>query len=204
MSLLASPIGAGVSCYIISMAGEPSDVLTVALLLKAVGVQNLCPLCPLFETLDDLEQASTRMEKLWAIPWYRSYCQDYQQVMIGYSDSAKDAGQLAAVWAQYCAQEKLTHCAINAGIKLRLFHGRGGSIGRGGGPAQRAILAQAPGSVAGGLRVTEQGEVIRFKYGLPEIATRNMKIYIAAVLRRIFYRLHHQRKLARHDAQANQ
>jgi phosphoenolpyruvate carboxylase len=182
MSLLASPIGAGVSCYIISMAGEPSDVLTVALLLKAVGVQKSLPIVPLFETLDDLEQASVRMEKLWALPWYRSYCQDYQQVMIGYSDSAKDAGQMAAVWAQYCAQEKLTHSAINAGIKLRLFHGRGGSIGRGGGPAQRAILAQAPGSVAGGLRVTEQGEVIRFKYGLPEIATRNMKIYIAAVL----------------------
>lgn len=182
LSLLASPIGAGVACYIISMAGEPSDVLTVALLLKAVGLQKTLPIVPLFETLDDLEQASTRMEKLWAIPWYRTYCQDYQQVMIGYSDSAKDAGQLAAVWAQYRAQESLTRSALKHGIKLRLFHGRGGSIGRGGGPAQRAILAQAPGSVAGGLRVTEQGEVIRFKYGLPEIATRNMKIYIAAVL----------------------
>lgn len=102
--------------------------------------------------------------------------------MIGYSDSAKDAGQLAAVWAQYSAQESLTAAAQKHQIKLRLFHGRGGSVGRGGGPAHRAILAQAPGSVAGGLRVTEQGEVIRFKFGLPETATRNMKIYVAAVL----------------------
>ena len=182
MKVLADPIGAGVSCYIISMASEPSDVLAVALLLKACDVQSPLPIVPLFETLDDLEQSSQRMLSLWQIPWYRHYCQGHQQVMIGYSDSAKDAGQLAAVWAQYSAQESLTQAAQQENIKLRLFHGRGGSVGRGGGPAHRAILAQAPGSVAGGLRVTEQGEVIRFKFGLPEIAKRNMKIYIAAVL----------------------
>lgn len=182
MRVLADPIGAGVSCYVISMAGEPSDILAVALLLKACDVQRNLPIVPLFETLDDLEQAADRMQRLWQLEWYRHYCQGHQQVMIGYSDSAKDAGQLAAVWAQYSAQESLTAAAQQSQVKLRLFHGRGGSVGRGGGPAHRAILAQAPGSVAGGLRVTEQGEVIRFKFGLPDIATRNMKIYVAAVL----------------------
>lgn len=182
MKVLASPVGQGVSCYVISMAGEPSDILAVALLLKACGVERNLPIVPLFETLHDLEQAAERMQRLWALDWYSEYCQGHQQVMIGYSDSAKDAGQLAAVWAQYSAQESLTLAAQQQPIKLRLFHGRGGSVGRGGGPAHRAILAQAPGSVAGGLRVTEQGEVIRFKFGLPEIAQRNMKIYVAAVL----------------------
>lgn len=182
MRVLATPVGQGVSCYVISMAGEPSDILAVALLLKACGVENNLPIVPLFETLDDLEQSASRMQRLWDLDWYKHYCQGHQQVMIGYSDSAKDAGQLAAVWAQYSAQESLTAAAQQHHIKLRLFHGRGGSVGRGGGPAHRAILAQAPGSVAGGLRVTEQGEVIRFKFGLPEIAKRNMKVYVAAVL----------------------
>lgn len=182
LAVLASPIGEGVSCYIISMAGEPSDILTVALLLQAAGVREPLPIVPLFETLGDLEQSSQRMEKLWSIPWYIDYCQGHQQVMIGYSDSSKDAGQLAAVWAQYCAQEALSAKALEKNIKLRLFHGRGGSIGRGGGPAHRAILAQAPGSVKGGLRVTEQGEMIRFKFGVPEVAKRTLKIYVSAVL----------------------
>lgn len=182
MAVIASPIGTGVSCYIISMASEPSDVLAVALLLRASGCQRNLPIVPLFETLDDLEQAAERMEKLWQLPWYQQYSQSYQQVMIGYSDSAKDAGQLAAVWGQYCAQESLTNMAAKHKVQLRLFHGRGGSVGRGGYPAHQAILAQAPGSVKGGLRVTEQGEVIRFKFGLPEIAKQNMKTYVAAVL----------------------
>lgn len=182
MRVIASPIGAGVSCYIISMASEPSDVLAVALLLRASDCQRNLPIVPLFETLDDLEHAAERMEKLWQLPWYQEYSQSYQQVMIGYSDSAKDAGQLAAVWGQYCAQESLTNMAAKYKVQLRLFHGRGGSVGRGGYPAHQAILAQAPGSVKGGLRVTEQGEVIRFKFGLPEIAKQNMKTYVAAVL----------------------
>lgn len=182
MRVIASPIGAGVSCYIISMASEPSDVLSVALLLRASDCQRNLPIVPLFETLDDLEHAAERMEKLWQLPWYQEYSQSYQQVMIGYSDSAKDAGQLAAVWGQYCAQESLTNMAAKYKVQLRLFHGRGGSVGRGGYPAHQAILAQAPGSVKGGLRVTEQGEVIRFKFGLPEIAKQNMKTYVAAVL----------------------
>ncbi|MEK9765184.1 MAG: phosphoenolpyruvate carboxylase, partial [Thalassolituus sp.] len=180
--VLSHPIGSGVSCYIISMASEPSDILAVALLLQASGVKNRLPVVPLFETLSDLEQSGPRMEKLWQVPWYREYSQCRQQVMIGYSDSSKDAGQLAAVWAQYKAQETLSRVATEQGISLRLFHGRGGTVGRGGGPAHRAILAQPPGSVRGGLRVTEQGEMIRFKFGLPEVAKRNLKIYIAAVL----------------------
>ncbi len=164
------------------MASEPSDILAVTLLLQDAGVREHFPVVPLFETLSDLQQASVRMRKLWQVEWYRDYCQQRQQVMIGYSDSSKDAGQLAAVWAQYQAQEALTRDAEEAGISLVLFHGRGGTVGRGGGPTHRAILAQPPGSVAGGLRVTEQGEMIRFKFGQPDIARRNLKIYAAAVL----------------------
>ena len=182
MAVLATPAGDGVSCYIISMASEPSDILAVALLLQACGVKRLLPIVPLFETLSDLEQSGPRMDKLWSLPWYREYSMCRQQVMIGYSDSSKDAGQLAAVWAQYQAQETLSRVAAEQGIKLRLFHGRGGTVGRGGGPAQRAILAQPPGSVTGGLRVTEQGEMIRFKFGLPAVAQRNLKVYVSAVL----------------------
>ncbi|WP_156879096.1 phosphoenolpyruvate carboxylase [Oceanobacter kriegii] len=182
VAVLATEAGAGVSCYIISMASEPSDILAVTLLLQDAGVRNHFPVVPLFETLDDLQQSAPRMEKLWQVEWYRHYCQRKQQVMIGYSDSSKDAGQLAAVWAQYQAQEALTDIAEQAGISLVLFHGRGGTVGRGGGPTHRAILAQPPGSVAGGLRVTEQGEMIRFKFGQPDIARRNLKIYVSAVL----------------------
>jgi phosphoenolpyruvate carboxylase len=182
MQVLASEAGAGVSCYIISMASEPSDVLAVALLLQESGVRTALPIVPLFETLSDLELAASRMQKLWQVPWYREYCQQHQQVMIGYSDSSKDAGQLAAVWAQYQAQESLTQAAEEAGIRLRLFHGRGGTVGRGGGPAHSAILAQPPGSVKGGLRVTEQGEMIRFKFGMPAVALRNLKVYVSSVL----------------------
>lgn len=182
MKVIASDVGEGVSCYIISMASEPSDILAVALLLQACDVRDHLPIVPLFETLDDLEQSSPRMEKLWSVDWYRDYCQGHQQVMIGYSDSSKDAGQLAAVWAQYRAQESLSSIAKEKNIRLRLFHGRGGTVGRGGGPAYGAILAQPPGSVENGLRVTEQGEVIRFKYGMPELALRNLKVYVTSVL----------------------
>lgn len=182
MKVIASDVGEGVSCYIISMASEPSDILAVALLLQACDVRDHLPIVPLFETLDDLEQSAPRMEKLWSVDWYQAYCQGHQQVMIGYSDSSKDAGQLAAVWAQYRAQERLSAVANGKNIRLRLFHGRGGTVGRGGGPAHGAILAQPPGSVEGGLRVTEQGEMIRFKYGMPTLAVRNLKIYVSSVL----------------------
>ncbi|MDR5868205.1 phosphoenolpyruvate carboxylase [Halomonas koreensis] len=168
--------------YIISMAAQPSDVLAVALLMKEVGGDATLPIAPLFETLDDLNRAGDVIDRLLALPGYRELAGDRQEVMIGYSDSAKDAGQLAAAWAQYRAQEALVEVCERHGVDLTLFHGRGGTVGRGGGPAHAAILSQPPGSVNGSLRVTEQGEMIRFKFGQPDIALRSMEIYACAVL----------------------
>ncbi|EKE77071.1 phosphoenolpyruvate carboxylase [Gallaecimonas xiamenensis] len=168
--------------YIISMASQPSDVLAVALFFKEAGMQWPMPIAPLFETLDDLNNAADVISALLDLPWYRDYANNHQEVMIGYSDSAKDAGVMAAAWAQYRAQEALVNIGRDRGISLRLFHGRGGTIGRGGGPAQGAILSQPPGSVDGGLRVTEQGEMIRFKFGQPAIAVNSLMIYTTAVL----------------------
>ncbi|WP_423188032.1 phosphoenolpyruvate carboxylase [Alishewanella sp. d11] len=170
------------STYVISMAGKPSDVLAVQLLLKEAGISFAMPVAPLFETLSDLQNAPDCMRQLLSIDWYRGYINGRQEVMIGYSDSAKDAGVLAAAWAQYSAQEALVQLSNEYGVKLTLFHGRGGTIGRGGGPAHAAILSQPPGSLAGGLRVTEQGEMIRFKFGLPELAVRSLALYASAVL----------------------
>jgi len=169
--------------YVISMAGQPSDVLAVNLLLQEVGVEHNMRVAPLFETLDDLDNAPGCIEALLGIDWYRNYIDGHQEVMIGYSDSSKDAGQLAAAWGQYRAQEALTDLCHREGVRLTLFHGRGGTVGRGGGPSHTAILAQPPGSVGGSLRVTEQGEMIRFKFGIPEIAVRNLTLYTAAVLK---------------------
>ena len=149
MAIIAQHGEQSIANYIISMASEPSDILSVALLLKASGVERKLPIVPLFETLDDLQFASERMDKLFSVPWYQDYCNRHQQVMIGYSDSAKDAGNMAAAWAQYKTQEELVACAAKHHVELTLFHGRGGTVGRGGGPAQRAILAQPPQSVKG-------------------------------------------------------
>ncbi|WP_148254738.1 phosphoenolpyruvate carboxylase [Aidingimonas lacisalsi] len=168
--------------YVISMAAQPSDVLAVALLMKEVGGDVRLPIAPLFETLDDLNRSGDVIDRLLALPGYRRLVGDAQEVMIGYSDSAKDAGQLAAAWAQYRAQETLVDICHAHGVGLTLFHGRGGTVGRGGGPAHAAILSQPPGSVNGSLRVTEQGEMIRFKFGQPDIALRSMEIYACAVL----------------------
>ncbi|ART80652.1 phosphoenolpyruvate carboxylase [Oceanisphaera avium] len=168
--------------YIISMASAPSDVLAVQLLLKENGVDFALPVAPLFETLDDLNKGAEVIKQLYSLPWYRGYLAGRQYVMIGYSDSAKDAGMMAAGWAQYSAMEKLVALSEQAQIKLTLFHGRGGSLGRGGGPAHQAILAQPPGSTQGGLRVTEQGEMIRFKFGLPKVALDSLALYASAVL----------------------
>ena len=180
--LIASQDGAGIAQYVISMATAPSDVLAVILLLKEYGLTRALPVVPLFETLSDLDHAAGTMDALLAIPWYRAYAGGSQQVMIGYSDSAKDAGQLAAAWAQYVAQEELVQVAHRHDVRLTLFHGRGGAIGRGGGPSRAAILSQPPGSVAGRLRVTEQGEMIRFKLGLPELAADTLGRYLSATL----------------------
>ena len=173
---------AGIAEYVISMASAPSDVLAVILLLRESGLRRHLPVVPLFETLAALEDAADTIDALLAIPWYRERAAGYQQVMIGYSDSAKDAGQLAAAWAQYRAQERLVEVAAHHGVRLALFHGRGGAVGRGGGPAQAAILSQPPGSVAGTLRVTEQGEMIRWKLGLPTLAVQTLRRYITATV----------------------
>ena len=168
--------------YVISMASAPSDVLAVQLLLKEAGVRRAMRVAPLFETLDDLDHAADAIRQLLSLDDYRKGLKGPQEVMIGYSDSAKDAGTTAAAWAQYRAQEQLVQVCQDAGVELLLFHGRGGTVGRGGGPAHEAILSQPPGSVAGRFRTTEQGEVIRFKYGLPEVAAQNLNLYLAAVL----------------------
>jgi phosphoenolpyruvate carboxylase len=168
--------------YVISMAGQPSDVLAVILLLREKGITHNMRVVPLFETLDDLNNARNCIESLLNVPWYKQYTEGHQEVMIGYSDSSKDAGQLAAAWGQYQAQEALTALCEEQGVHLTLFHGRGGTVGRGGGPSHKAILAQPPGSVNHSLRVTEQGEMIRFKFGIPELAVRNLELYAGAVL----------------------
>jgi len=171
-----------IAAYVISMAKTPSDVLAVHLLLKEAGITFAMPVAPLFETLDDLNNANDVMSQLLSIDWYRGFIQGKQMVMIGYSDSAKDAGVMAASWAQYQAQDALIKTCEKAGIALTLFHGRGGSIGRGGAPAHAALLSQPPGSLKGGLRVTEQGEMIRFKYGLPEVTIASLSLYTGAIL----------------------
>ena len=179
---VAAAPAASLGSYVISMAGAASDVLTVQLLLKESGLRRSMRVVPLFETLADLDNAGPVLERLLQLPDYLSTLQGPQEVMIGYSDSAKDAGTTAAAWAQYRAQETLVNICQAHGVDLLLFHGRGGTVGRGGGPAHAAILSQPPGSVAGRFRTTEQGEMIRFKFGLPDIAEQNLNLYVAAVL----------------------
>ncbi|NHB92104.1 phosphoenolpyruvate carboxylase [Photorhabdus cinerea] len=171
-----------IAAYVISMAKAPSDVLAVHLLLKEAGCPFTFPVAPLFETLDDLNNADNVIQQLMNIKWYRSLIQDKQMVMIGYSDSAKDAGVMAAAWAQYRAQDALIKVCEKEGVTLTLFHGRGGTIGRGGAPAHAALLSQPPGSLKGGLRVTEQGEMIRFKFGLPQVTISSLALYASAIL----------------------
>ena len=169
--------------YIISMARTASDILAVQLLLKESGCGFELPVAPLFETLDDLNDGHNVITTLLNNEWYRGHIKNTQNVMIGYSDSAKDAGMMAAGWAQYEAMDKLVQLADERGIELILFHGRGGTVGRGGAPAAQALHSQPPGSLKGGLRVTEQGEMIRFKFGLPNVALQSLNIYAGAVLK---------------------
>jgi phosphoenolpyruvate carboxylase len=182
-----------VPTYIISMCQSVSDLLEAALLLKEVGLLDLAGeqpyapvgIVPLFETIDDLQNGSSILQAALAVPIYRAMVAargDTQEVMLGYSDSNKDGGYLAANWALYRAELDLVATARRTGIRLRLFHGRGGTIGRGGGPSYDAILAQPPGAVNGSLRLTEQGEVIAAKYAEPRTAHRNLESLIAATL----------------------
>ena len=168
--------------YIISMSSKASDILTVVVLQKEAGMKSCLRTVPLFETLSDLENAHHVIQDIYKISWYLKYFKNKQEVMIGYSDSSKDAGKLAASWAQYCTQEKLQELSNKYKVDLTLFHGRGGSVGRGGGPIHEALLSQPPGTVNGKTRVTEQGEIIQQKYATESLAEYTLGTYIGSVL----------------------
>lgn len=178
--------------YIISNATSVSDLLEVAVMLKEVGLVSLAPapkahinIIPLFETIPDLRNCDGIVRDLFAIPQWLELVKErdgVQEIMLGYSDSNKDGGYLTSNWELYKAEVKLVEVFDAAGVKLRLFHGRGGSVGRGGGPSYDAILAQPAGSVAGQIRITEQGEVIAAKYADAEIGRRNLETLVAATL----------------------
>lgn len=169
--------------YVVSMSEGPSDVLEVLVLAKQAGVADL-GVSPLFETEADLRAAPGILRRLFSLPSYRAHVRrcGLQEVTIGYSDSNKDAGFLAANWALYEAQEQLAALCREEGVPLRLFHGRGTSIGRGGGPAGQAILAQPPGSLGGRMRMTEQGEALADRYADPDLAHRHLEQVVHAFL----------------------
>jgi phosphoenolpyruvate carboxylase len=170
---------------IISMAHGAADVLTVLLLARWTGCADGLHIAPLFETLDDLTNAPRILAALFALDVYREHlaqCGNEQTIMIGYSDSNKDGGYLAANWALYQAQENVARVCAEYGVKLTLFHGRGGSVARGGGPANRAIRAQPPGTIAGRIRMTEQGETIASRYANTDLAHRHLEQIVNAIL----------------------
>ncbi|KAL9225796.1 hypothetical protein vseg_001680 [Gypsophila vaccaria] len=195
---VAAELGSdSLGAYVISMACNASDVLAVELLQKDARLSRSGELgrpclagtlrvVPLFETVKDLRGAGSVIRKLLSIDWYREHIiknhNGHQEVMVGYSDSGKDAGRFTAAWELYKAQEDVVAACNEYGIKVTLFHGRGGSIGRGGGPTYLAIQSQPPGSVMGTLRSTEQGEMVQAKFGRPQIAVRQLEIYTTAVL----------------------
>ncbi|XP_009603289.1 phosphoenolpyruvate carboxylase-like [Nicotiana tomentosiformis] len=168
--------------YIISMATAPSDVLAVELLQRECHVKSPLRVVPLFEKLADLESAPAAVARLFSIDWYRNRINGKQEVMIGYSDSGKDAGRLSAAWQLYKAQEELVNVAKEFGVKLTMFHGRGGTVGRGGGPTHLAILSQPPDTIHGSLRVTVQGEVIEQSFGEEHLCFRTLQRFTAATL----------------------
>jgi len=184
----------GTSCIrtsIISKTDGLSDILELAVLLKEAGILRLeesvldVNIVPLFETIKDLRAASGIMDSLLSLPFYRKLLAnrgDVQEVMVGYSDSNKDGGYLTSRWELYRAEVELVKVFAKHGVKIRLFHGRGGSVGRGGGPSYQAILAQPEGAVQGQIRLTEQGEVISAKYGNEEVGRRNLEVIVAATL----------------------
>ncbi len=183
-----------IGCYIISMTHSPADVLTVLWLWRTACVQRpsgagelpYLPIVPLFETIDDLRRAAVMLDKLFQLPRYHQYLAEHgrrrQTVMVGYSDSTKDGGYLTACWELNQAQRKLAEVAEQHHIELTVFHGRGGSLGRGGGPAARAIRSLPQKAVGGRLRVTEQGEVLSERYDDPAIAHRHLEQIINATL----------------------
>jgi len=177
--------------YVISMTRAASDVLTVLVLAKQAGLVDVAAaasrlaVTPLFETIDDLRRSPDVMRELFSNPVYRRVLKsqgNVQEIMIGYSDSSKDGGILTSSWELYRAQKQLWEVAREHGIELKLFHGRGGTVGRGGGPSHEAIRAQPEGTVAGRIKITEQGEVVSSKYSLPDIAMRSLELTTAAVI----------------------
>ncbi len=168
--------------YVISMTSAASDILAVYLLQKEANIKNKLRVVPLFETLQDLKNAKFIMEKLFSLGWYRRMIQNKQEIMIGYSDSSKDAGKLSASWHQYKLQEEVLKIAKKYKIQLTFFHGRGGSAGRGGGPIQATMKSQPPKSVYGRIRITDQGEMIQQKYGYEPLAKYNLCSYIGSVM----------------------
>ncbi len=178
--------------YVISKCEALSDLLEVGVLLREVGLLTYTPdirchlnIVPLFETIGDLRRCATVMDGAFSHVLYRAWLGsrgDLQEVMLGYSDSNKDGGYVTANWALYLAEVELVRLFAQRAIRLRLFHGRGGTVGRGGGPAYEAILAQPAGSVAGTMRITEQGEIIASKYSDPELGRHNLETLLAAVV----------------------
>ena len=168
--------------YVISMTSSASDILSVNYLQKEAGIKDTLRVVPLFETLEDLINAKPIMQKLFSLNWYRKSIKNKQEIMIGYSDSSKDAGKLSASWHQYKLQEEIIKLAKKYKIDITFFHGRGGSAGRGGGPIQATLRSQPPNSVNGKIRITDQGEVIQQKYGYEPLAKYNLCSYIGAVM----------------------
>ncbi len=179
--ILASEPSECLGAYVISMTTSVSDILSVSFLQKEAKINNKLRVVPLFETLDDLINAKSIMESLFSKKWYRKLINNKQEVMIGYSDSSKDAGKICASWHQYKAQEEIVRLGKKFDVNVTFFHGRGGSPGRGGGPIQATLRSQPPGSVNGKIRITDQGEVIQQKYGYEPIAEYNLCSYIGAV-----------------------
>lgn len=175
----------GMETYITSMSTSVSDLLEVVLFLKEGGIwDRSINVVPLFETVDDLQRSGALLRELFALPIYRAHLDriGYQEVMLGYSDSSKDGGYLAANWSLQSAMQTIAEVSASTGVKIRLFHGRGGTVGRGGGRANLAILSQPKGAFQGQIRFTEQGEVISFRYSLPAIAHRHLEQIISACL----------------------
>ena len=176
--VIAELDGAGISHYIVSEAQSPTDVLAAVLLLQETGVTAKLPITPQFETLSDLDRVAGAVDEVLSIPWYHDYASGEQRVLIGYEDSAKNAGQLASAWRQFQAKEQLTEVTRRHGVRLVLFHGRGGAVGRSRETARAAIRSQPPGCIAGRLRVTEPGEAIRFKLGDSALARDTLMRYL--------------------------
>lgn len=181
--LIADVHEESLSAYVISQCQQASDVLAVLLLQQEAGVKSPLRVVPLFETLDDLERAADTVEALFAMSLYRGRIHNKQEIMVGYSDSAKDAGRLAASWQLYQSQIAVMEVAEKYQIELTFFHGKGGTVGRGGNPALfQAILAHPPNTIHGRFRVTEQGEMITQNFGQIPVAERTMDLFTAGVL----------------------